>query len=214
MLYKFKNKNTSDALQSTEWDNYEVVETERGDIIVGDVAGQDQLRIFWRNHYRNLDAIIYVVDAGAVMNDDQFNRGLLQSKARLHFLLKEAALTRADIPFVIASNKHDLPIQDDVAEWREASAASRKEGSRSEQKSGGVGSTSTRLAKADKDQTEPSTDEPLTEDEIYQIFEIDKLKDAGINCTIISTIATTGYGLDRIIEWLTANMPCMKPDNP
>merc|ERR1719499_1155906 len=210
MLYKFKGLDIPAAQDlPTRYDNYEVVETESGDIIVGDVAGQDQLRIFWRNHYRNLDAIIYVVDASAKRDDNMHHRGLLQSKARLHFLLKEAALTRTDIPFVIASNKHDLKIPEDVAEWRGASQASRKEGSQSDQKSGGHGSTSTRLA---ANQSEASTLDrtALKEHEIWEMFELDKLKDAGINCTVISTIATRGVGLDNVIRWLTANMPCMK----
>jgi len=67
---------------------------------IWDVGGQKSLRPFWRNHFEETDALVWVVDS----NDRQ---RMEDCKAELFELLKEERLAGASL--LVFANKQDVP---------------------------------------------------------------------------------------------------------
>jgi ADP-ribosylation factor 1/2 len=81
------------------------------EFIVWDVAGQDKLRVFWRNYYHGTCGVIFVVDS----NDrDRFP----MAKEALHSILHEEELEAASV--LVFANKQDMEQAASLEELRQA----------------------------------------------------------------------------------------------
>eukprot|EP01111_Echinosteliopsis_oligospora_P010037 TRINITY_DN3047_c0_g1_i2.p1 TRINITY_DN3047_c0_g1~~TRINITY_DN3047_c0_g1_i2.p1 ORF type:complete len:179 (-),score=43.18 TRINITY_DN3047_c0_g1_i2:64-600(-) len=66
---------------------------------VWDIGGQKSIRPYWRNYFKDTDALIFVIDSSD-------RRRLEESGIELEELLKEEKL--ANIPLLVFANKQDL----------------------------------------------------------------------------------------------------------
>jgi ADP-ribosylation factor protein 1 len=90
--------------------NVESVDYKNVCFTLWDVGGQKKIRPLWRHYYDNSDAVIFVVDSTDI-------RRLDAARHALGTLFQEVALQKA--PFLVCSNKTDLPGSISTAELTE-----------------------------------------------------------------------------------------------
>ena len=90
--------------------NVESVDYQNVCFTLWDVGGQKKIRPLWRHYYDNSDAVIFVVDSTDI-------RRLDAARHALGTLFQEVALQKA--PFLVCSNKTDLPGSISTAELTE-----------------------------------------------------------------------------------------------
>jgi ADP-ribosylation factor protein 1 len=90
--------------------NVESVDYKNVSFTLWDVGGQKKIRPLWRHYYDNTDAVIFVVDSTDI-------RRLDEARQVLGTLLQGVAMRKS--PFLVCSNKTDLPGSISTAELTE-----------------------------------------------------------------------------------------------
>ena len=83
----------------TQGFNIKTVETAGFKLNVWDIGGQKQIRPYWKNYFKNTDAIIYMVDSADRRRTDE-------AAEELESLLEEDELDGVDL--LVFANKQDL----------------------------------------------------------------------------------------------------------
>mmetsp|Transcript_14039 Transcript_14039/g.15514 ORF Transcript_14039/g.15514 Transcript_14039/m.15514 type:complete len:153 (-) Transcript_14039:14-472(-) len=79
--------------------NVETVQYKKMKMVIWDVGGQDKIRPLWRHYYRNISAVIFVVDSA-----DEAR--LPEAAGELAQLLSEKPLE--GVPVLVYANKQDM----------------------------------------------------------------------------------------------------------
>jgi ADP-ribosylation factor 1/2 len=99
ILYKLKLDQTVTTIPTIGF-NVDTVNYNGINLTIWDIGGQEKIRYLWRQHYRNIEGIIFVVDS-----TDRVRIG--EAKEELQQMLKEEQLK--DVTLVVLANKKDLP---------------------------------------------------------------------------------------------------------
>lgn len=110
LLNKFRFGQDSATIPTIGF-NVEHIEYKNLTMTIWDVGGQSKIRSLWKHYYQNTDAVIFVVDS---TDEDRFD----EAAEHLHAAMRDDNLRNA--PFLIFSNKMDLPNSHSVSKVAEA----------------------------------------------------------------------------------------------
>ena len=107
ILYKLKLGDIVTTIPTIGF-NVETVQYKSIEFVVWDIGGRDKIAPLWRHYYKDVDALIWVLDCndhermGASYNYDQ------TAHEELHSILKDDLFPKG-VPILLFANKQDLP---------------------------------------------------------------------------------------------------------
>jgi len=104
ILYKLKLDTLVTTIPTIGF-NVETVKFKSLNMTIWDVGGQEKIRPLWRHYYKNVDAVIFVIDSN---DGGRFD----ESAKELHSLMNEDELR--DCTVLILCNKQDLPCAETI----------------------------------------------------------------------------------------------------
>lgn len=96
-------------IQSTVGFNTEKIATKNLNLTIYDMSGSTRYRNLWEHYYRDVDAIIFVVDVSDRMR-------IVVAKEELDLMVNHPELTGRNIPILVFANKTDVPHSASVGE--------------------------------------------------------------------------------------------------
>jgi len=121
ILFKLSSGSIVDTIPTIGF-NVEVIKYNKTSLIIWDISGQEKMRVLWKNYFKNVKGIIFVLDSNDRKriinnnnndnsNDNNNNNNNNDNTNNVHYALKSILNTNElrSLPLLIFANKQDLP---------------------------------------------------------------------------------------------------------